>query len=130
VLLDALLTAAFAYGFALLWTDELVDGSPYAIADPVGTGVQGVAAGLWPTVVGLGLCAVLVVGTGVAWWWPALLVAAAGASGAVLGAAARFPEGMPHAPAAVLGVLALVGAVGLVSDAGSSRRRRRHEHYG
>jgi hypothetical protein len=121
--LNALVTGAVAYVFAYVWTDELVDGSPYAVVDPVGTGFEGASAGLVPIVVGLGLCAVILWATKVVWWWPALCVAAGGASGAVLGAMARFPVGMLTATAAILIPLALVGAVGLMAGAGSRGRR-------
>ncbi|MGF0118268.1 hypothetical protein ACQFYA_18395 [Promicromonospora sp. Marseille-Q5078] len=121
-LLVALFTGLFAYLFAFFWTDELVDGSPYAIADPVGTGVEGALAGLLPMVIGLGLCVPILWNTGVAWWWPALLVVAGGGAGAVIGVSTRFSEGMPALVSAVLAIVALVGAVGLVADTRSGLR--------
>ncbi|MEU2199206.1 hypothetical protein [Isoptericola sp. NPDC019482] len=118
----ALFTGLFAYLFAYAWTDEAVDGSPYAIADPVGTGVEGALAGLLPMLIGLGLCVPLLWNTGVAWRWPALLVVAGGSVGAVLGVATRFNEGMPAWAPAVLATVTLAAAVGLVADARSRIR--------
>ncbi|MCK9792905.1 hypothetical protein M1843_03970 [Isoptericola sp. 4D.3] len=122
-LLVVLLTGLFAYLFAYVWTDELVDGSPYAIADPAGTGVEGALAGLLPMVLGLALCALMLWGTGVAWWWPALLVVAGGGVGAVLGVSTRFSEGMPALAAAALATAALAGAIGLVANCRTLLRR-------
>ncbi|MFE5337224.1 hypothetical protein ACFQ8E_15035 [Isoptericola sp. NPDC056573] len=121
-LVVALFTGLFAYVFAYVWTDELVDGSPYAIADPAGTGVEGALAGLLPMVIGLGLCVPILWNTGVTWWWPALLVVAGGGVGAVAGVSTRFTEGMPAWAPAILAAVALAGAVGLVADARSRLR--------
>lgn len=122
VLVIALFTGLFAYLFAYVWTDELVDGSPYAIADPLGTGAEGALAGLLPIVIGLGLCVPILWNARLAWWWPALLVAASGGLGAVVGVSARFSEGMPALAPAVFAAVALAGAVGLVADARPSVR--------
>jgi hypothetical protein len=113
----ALLTGLFAFVFAWAWTDELVAGSPYAEADPVGAAIEGALAGLVPLAIGLALCALLLWTTGVAWWWPTFLVLGAAGVGAVLGASARFSEGMPALVTLVFAVGIIAGGVGLVADA-------------
>lgn len=113
----ALLTGLFAFVLAYFWTDETVAGSPYAEADPVGAAIEGATAGLVPLAVGLVLCALLLWTTGVAWWWPTFLVLGAAGVGAVLGASARFSEGMPAPVALVFAVGVVAGGIGLVADA-------------
>jgi hypothetical protein len=117
VLVVAAATGVFAWAFAWLWTDEAVSGSPYASADPVGAALEGASAGVWPTVLGLVLCAIALARTRVTWWWPAFLVTGVGAACAVLGTSSRFPEGMDAAWAGAFAVLAVVGVLGLLSHA-------------
>jgi len=124
-LANALLTGLFAFVFTWVWTDEQVDGSPYAIADPAGTAVEGAAAALVPTVVGLGLGLLLLVGIRAPWWRPMLLVVAAGGVGATLGVQARFPEGLLAPAAAIVLPLVLAAAVALVATARSLWRQER-----
>ncbi|PFG44557.1 hypothetical protein ATJ88_3284 [Isoptericola jiangsuensis] len=121
--LNALLTGLVAYVFGWAWTDELVAGSPYAIADPVGTGIEGAQAGLVPMVFGMGVSALILWGSRISWWWPPLLVAASAGIGAVLGSSARFGEGMPAMAAAPLVLVGLAAATGVAVDARTLRRR-------
>ncbi len=114
VLLNGAATYFFALVFAWFWTDELVDGSPYAIEDPRGTAVDGALAGVVPLVVGIGICALLVRPVAGRRVWPLVMTGVAGVAGAVVGTASRFHEGMPTALGTVLQGVALATAVAAV----------------
>ena len=110
VLLNGAATYFFALVFAWFWTDELVDGSPYATADPRGTAVGGALAGVVPVVIGTVICVLLVWRTPGQRVWPLVMTGVAGVAGAVVGTASRFHEGMPTALGTVLQGVALATA--------------------
>jgi hypothetical protein len=128
LLVDVLLTYAFASVFAWAWTDEAVSGQPFGVPgapDETVTGIQGAAAGLVPTVVGLVLCAAIVRRSELKPGWPMALVVGVGLTASILGAASRFAEGLPPSWAVVPGVLAVVAAGGFVVDLRELGRRRK-----
>ncbi|MCK0116825.1 hypothetical protein MWU57_07240 [Isoptericola sp. S6320L] len=127
ILAVACVTGALATVFAWVWTDELVDGNDLAYDDLAGTWWQGASAGALPTVFGLSLCAALLIYSGLAWWWPMLLVLASGAVGAALGATERFPYGLRAGTWVVCGELLLGALVGLLVNAQTVRSAGRDD---